>query len=239
MKVFESKLDSQPPRQAHALVSTRTIAEIIPSITKHAPDAVILIVTNPVDIMTQVAARLAGLAPGRVLGSGTSLDSSRFRSLISKKLKVATRSVHAYILGEHGDSSVPVWSQACVGCTPIEQWVPGVGTPDGPPEWNGMHKQVTGAAYEVIAAKGYTNLAIGLSTAAIAKAILRDERCVLPVSVHATGKHGIEQDVYLSLPAVIGAGGVHGIVNCKLEAHEAEALRHSAATLHATAEKFM
>ncbi len=224
------------PRRArtqHSLL----LAGIIPNIVKHAPDAVILIVTNPVDIMTQVAARISGLEPGRVLGSGTSLDSSRFRALIAQKLKVAVRSVHAYILGEHGDSSVPVWSQACVGCTPIEQWVPGVGTPEGPEEWNNIHKQVTGAAYEVIKAKGYTNLAIGLSSAAIAKAVLRDERCVLPVSVHATGKHGIEQDVFLSLPAVIGAGGVHGIVNCKLEPHEVEALQHSAATLHKTAEQ--
>ena len=210
---------------------------IVPNVVRHAPDAAILVVTNPCDIMTAVAARMADLAPGRVFGSGTSLDSSRFRSLVAKQVGVATRSVHGYILGEHGDSSVPIWSQVSIGASPLAAAVdPSLATPTPAPKWDEVHKAVVQAAYAVIKAKGYTNWAIGLTVASIAQAVLRDERRVLPVSVPAAGRHGITHDVYLSLPAVVGAGGATAVVPAVLAAHEEEALQASAAALAATAE---
>lgn len=211
-------------------------AVIVPNVVKHAPEASMLIVTNPCDIMTAVAAKLSGLPPGRVFGSGTSLDSSRFRSLIAKELGVAIRSVHGYILGEHGDSSVPIWSQVSVGCSPLASAVDAsLGTHQPGGVWSGMHQDVVKAAYSVIKAKGYTNWAIGLTVASIARAVLRDERRVLPVSVPAQGHHDIHHDVYLSLPAVVGAGGALSIISATLAPHETEMLQKSAEALHTTA----
>ncbi|CAE7341511.1 unnamed protein product [Symbiodinium sp. KB8] len=216
--------------------NVRVFQMIVPNVVKHAPEASMLIVTNPCDIMTAVAAKLSGLPPGRVFGSGTSLDSSRFRSLIAKELGVAIRSVHGYILGEHGDSSVPIWSQVSVGCSPLASAVDAsLGTHQPGGVWSGMHQDVVKAAYSVIKAKGYTNWAIGLTVASIARAVLRDERRVLPVSVPAQGHHDIHHDVYLSLPAVVGAGGALSIISATLARHETEMLQKSAEALHTTA----
>lgn len=136
---------------------------IIPAVVAASPDCCILVVSNPVDILTYVAAKLAGLPPGRVFGSGTSLDSSRFRTLVAERMSVDTRSVHALIVGEHGDSSVAVFSQLNVGGQVLRQVKPRMGLADDPEGWADVHKEVVSAAYDIIRAKGYTNWAIGLT----------------------------------------------------------------------------
>lgn len=139
-------------------------------------------VSNPVDIMTYVAWKLSGLPKNRVIGSGTNLDSSRFRFLMSQRLGVAPTSCHGWIIGEHGDSSVPVWSGVNIAGVRLRELNPTIGTGEDPEKWNELHKQVVDSAYEVIRLKGYTSWAIGLSTASLASAILRNTSSVAAVS---------------------------------------------------------
>jgi L-lactate dehydrogenase len=211
---------------------------IIPLVVRHSPDAAICVVSNPVDIMTAVTAKLAGLPPGRVFGSGTALDSSRFRTLVAERLGVDARSVHGMILGEHGDSSVACWSKLNVAGVRLRDLNPDLGRPGpvDPENWAGLHKAVVQSAYEIIRAKGYTNWAIGLTCASIAEAVLRNECRVLPLSVPAAGRYGIAADlaatggvpVHLSLPAVLGSEGVRDVLNPPLDEVEEAALRTSA-----------
>lgn len=201
---------------------------IVPLIVKYSPEAVLCVVSNPVDIMTYVTWRLSGLPVGRVFGSGTALDSSRFRTLIADKLGVDTRSVHGMILGEHGDSSVAWWSALNVGGVPLRSLNPKLGLHDDPEDWESVHKDVINAAYEIIKSKGYTNWAIGMTCASLAEAVLRNEHRVLALSVPIKGRFGIEDDVYLSIPAVLGSEGVTEILNVKLDDGEIEKLRKSA-----------
>jgi len=131
-------------------------------VVKHSPDCVLMIVSNPVDIMTYIAWRLSGFPIGRVFGSGTALDTSRFRTLVADKLAVDARSVHGLILGEHGDSSVALWSALNVGGVRLRDINPKLGTAEDPDSWETVHRDVINAAYEIIKAKGYTNYAIGM-----------------------------------------------------------------------------
>lgn len=181
--------------------------------------------------MTYVTWRLSGLPVGRVFGSGTSLDSSRFRTLLADRLGVDTRSVHGMILGEHGDSSVAWWSAVSVGGVRLRDLNPRLGMADDPEEWGKVHKDVIGAAYEIIKAKGLTNWAIGLTVASLTEAVLRNEHRVLTLSVPIKGYFDITDDVYLSLPAVLGSEGVTEVLNIKLEDDEAAKLRASATAI--------
>lgn len=205
---------------------------IIPPLCAFSPNSCIMIVSNPVDILTFIAARLSGFPPGRVFGSGTSLDSSRFRTLVADRLGVDTRSVHAVVLGEHGDSSVPVFSQLMIGGQLLRAIKPRAGLSDDPDNWQEIHKQVVAAAGEIIRAKGYTNWAIGMTVASLTDAVLRNEHRVAPLSVPVRGLYGITQEVYLSLPAVLGRSGVRDIVPVLLDAAEEARLRASAAAIH-------
>lgn len=202
---------------------------IVAPIVRYSPNCSICVVSNPVDIMTYVVARLSGFPAGRVFGSGTALDSSRFRTIISEKLHVDARSVHGYILGEHGDSSVACWSSLNIGGVRLRDLQPNVGKPDG--ELTGVHRNVIDAAYEIIKAKGYTNWAIGLTVASIAESVLRNEHRVMPLSVPVKGRYGIGEDVYLSLPAVLGRDGVVSILTMPLDEEEEQKLRGSAAQI--------
>lgn len=206
---------------------------IIPQIVAASPECTICVVSNPVDILTWVVAKLAGLPPGRVFGSGTSLDSSRFRTLVADRVGIDARSVHGLILGEHGDSSVAAWSSLNVGGVRLRDINPAVGTPGDEENWAQIHKDVIGAAGEVIKAKGYTNWAIGLTVASLAESVLRNEHRVVPLSVPVRGLYGIDQDVYLSLPAVVGIDGVREIVTIPLDEDEEAKLRSSAKTIAA------
>lgn len=165
---------------------------IIPKLVEYSPNTVLLIVSNPVDILTYVAWKLSGLPKNRVIGSGTNLDSSRFRFLMSQRLGVAPTSCHGWIIGEHGDSSVPVWSGVNIAGVRLREINPSVGLPNDNENWIELHKKVVESAYEVIQLKGYTSWAIGLSVASLASALLRNTHNVHAVSTLVTVRNSIE-----------------------------------------------
>ncbi|KAK1118731.1 hypothetical protein K0M31_014733 [Melipona bicolor] len=205
---------------------------IIPQLIKYSPDTILLIVSNPVDILTYVAWKLSGLPKNRVIGSGTNLDSARFRFLLSQRLNIAPTSCHGWIIGEHGDTSVPVWSGVNVAGVRLRDLNEDIGTDKDTENWGELHKQVVDSAYEVIKLKGYTSWAIGLSIANLASAILRNSNQVHAVSTMVTGYHGIKNDVFLSLPCTLGEGGVSSIVKQKLTEGETALLQKSADMMH-------
>lgn len=214
-----------------AASNSRLIRTVLPPLLDVAPNAVVLLVTNPVDVVTFVAQEHTGLPVGRVLGSGTVLDSSRLRHVLAERLDVAVGSVHATVVGEHGDSEIVLWSSATVGGTPLLEVVgPGGGrvTPD---ELDALRHEVANAGYEIISGKGNTNLAIGLATARIVRAIARDEHAVLPVSVR-TDVEGVGE-VCLSLPSVVGRQGVLSRLAVPMNDTERAGLRASAAAIRA------
>ncbi|WCJ25948.1 L-lactate dehydrogenase A chain [Euphorbia peplus] len=206
--------------------------KIVPAVAENSPDCILMIVSNPVDVLTYIAWKLSGFPSHRVIGSGTNLDSSRFRFLIADHLDVNAQDVQAYIVGEHGDSSVALWSSISVGGVPILSFLEKQEIPYEKETLENIHKAVVQSAYEVISLKGYTSWAIGYSAANLARSLLRDQRKIHPVSVLAKGFHGIDGgDVFLSLPALLGRGGVLGITNVHLTEEEAHRLRESAKTL--------
>lgn len=205
--------------------------KLIPELVKHSPDTTLLIVSNPCDILTYVAWKLSGLPKNRVIGSGTNLDSSRFRFLLAQRLNVAPTSMHGWIIGEHGDSSVPVWSGVNIAGIRLREINPSAGMESDTENWNECHKDVVNAAYEVIKLKGYTSWAIGLSCADIASALFRNSNAVKAVSTLVKGIHGIDSEVFLSLPCVLNANGVASIVKQKLSPDELAKLHASAALM--------
>ena len=204
--------------------------EIVPQVVRHNPDGIILIATNPVDILTYVSVGVSGLPPGRVIGSGTILDTSRFRFLLGQYYSVDARSVHAYILGEHGDSEIPVWSHASIGGVRLQEFAPLRNKAYVQADMDNLFAQVRDAAYEIIRRKGATYYAIGLGLLSIVEAILGDYRRVMSVSTLMTGQHGVE-DMCLSLPCVVGARGVEEILTLNLDPAEESGFRESAAKL--------
>ena len=203
---------------------------LIPELVQSCPEAIFLIVSNPVDVMTYVTWKLSGLPSTSVVGSGTVLDTARFRYLLAQNLHLDPRSIHAYIIGEHGDSEVAVWSRVNVAGMPLQALNPDVGTATDPEQWDRIFAQVKTAAYEVIQRKGATSYAIGLGVTQIVQAILRDQHRVLTVSCLTHGLYGIEE-VYLSLPAVVNRQGVGSIVQLALSPLEEQQLKHSAQIL--------
>jgi L-lactate dehydrogenase len=188
-------------------------------------DGTIVLVSNPVDVLTQVMTEASGLPPARVLGTGTLLDTSRLRQMLGQRLHLATNSIHAQVVGEHGDSEVVLWSGAQVGGVPLRRW-PGWQRSDE----DALALEVRRAAYEVIARKGATNHAIGLVTAHLLRCMLRGERRVLTVSRVQDGAFGLH-GVALSLPTVVGHGGGATVLEPGLEADELAALQRSATVL--------
>ena len=193
----------------------------------------VLMVSNPVDVLTRVMQQASGLPPERVLGTGTTLDTARLRHLLGLALNIDPRSVHAQVVGEHGDSEVVLWSQATVGGVLLRHWPGWTAAREEP-----LAQQVRRAAYEIIARKGATNHAIGLVTADVLRALLRDERRVLTVSrVHDSvldGAHGTQlalNGVALSLPSVVGVAGAGTVLLPALEPAELAGLQHSAQVL--------
>jgi L-lactate dehydrogenase len=205
--------------------NARIVREASASLRGYA--GLVIVVTNPVDVLTMVVAESAGLPPERVLGTGTMLDTARLRQAIGGTLRIDPHSVHAHVVGEHGDSEVVLWSSAHVGGLPLRQW------PGWHPEWETrIAAQVRGAAYEIIKRKGATNHAIGLVTAALLRATLRGERRIETVSRVQSGTLGLTQ-VALSLPTVVDVGGGVQVVTPDLSPEEHVALMHSADVLRA------
>ena len=189
-----------------------------------------MFVTNPVDVVTYAAVRCVDLPAGRIFGSGTVLDSSRFRFLIAERAGLAVGSVHGFIVGEHGDSEISLWSSVSIGGVPAEEFNLDGAVVFDPATRQRISSNVVNAAYEIIEGKGATNLAIGLSSARIIEAILEDEHRVLPVSTVQRGTFGID-DVALSLPTVVTAGGSGKVLAIPLSDAELRGLQASSETL--------
>ena len=203
---------------------------IIPSITQYNKEAILLIVANPVDILTYAAAKLSGFPENRVFGTGTVLDTARLKYLLGEHLQVDSRAVHAFILGEHGDSEIVAWSSANVSGLPLHNFCEMRGYFDHDAAMETLAAGVKNSAYEIIEKKGATYYGIAMSVRRVCEAIVRDEKSILPVSSVQHGSYGI-QDVALSLPAVVGKDGVETIVPIALSDEEITALQASAQTL--------
>lgn len=209
--------------------------DVIARVLDAAPEAVLLVASNPVDVMTQVATRLSGLPAGRVIGSGTILDTARFRALLGRHLGIAPQSVHAYVLGEHGDSEVLAWSSARAGSVGVTSFAEQVGAPLTDAVRARIDDGVRRAAYTIIEGKGATWYGIGAGLARVAAAIARDEGAVFSVSVATPVVEGLT-DVALSIPRILGRRGVTADLFPELDPHEHEALRASATMLKALAD---
>ncbi len=231
----------QKPGQSRIDLAEATISlmrTILPPLVDVAPNAIYVMVTNPVDIVTYAALRYSGLPPTQLFGSGTVLDSSRLRYLIAQHTGVAVQNVHAYIAGEHGDSELPLWSSATIGGVPVLDWN-GI---DGHVPLTGevrdsIAREVVESAYRIIAGKGATNYAVALAGSRIIEAVLKDERRILPVSSLLENYYGIS-DVCLSVPSVVGRGGVGERLEVPMSADELAGLRRSAESLRAVAHRF-
>lgn len=209
--------------------NTDIFKQIIPEIVKHNP-RMLVVVSNPVDILTYVALKVSGYSMNRIIGSGTVLDSARFRSLLGKHCRVDPRNVHAYIIGEHGDSEVPVWSQANIGGISFLDYCSMYLRDSSKNAQEEIFNKVKRAAYEIIERKGATNFAIGLSLVRIAESILRDENSVLTVSTLLDDYYDIS-DVCLSVPIILNRDGVSKVLKIGLDQSEIASLRASAKVL--------
>lgn len=203
---------------------------IIPEISKRDFNGILLIVANPVDILTFVAAKLSKLPENRVFGSGTVLDSARLKYLLGEHLNIDNRSVHAFIIGEHGDSEIVAWSSANVSGIPINDFCEMRGYFAHKESMEKIAEEVKNSAYEIIEKKHATYYGIAMSVRRICEAIIRDEKSILPVSSIQSGEYGIEK-VALSLPAIVGRRGVEKVVPIELSESEKEQLVKSANTL--------
>ncbi|MBR1761960.1 MAG: L-lactate dehydrogenase [Eubacterium sp.] len=203
---------------------------VIPEITKYNQDGILLVVANPVDILTYVAAKLSGFPSNRVFGSGTVLDTARLKYLLGDHLGVDPRSIHAFIIGEHGDSEIAAWSSANVSGIPLNSFCEMRGHYNHNKAMHEIADEVKNSAYEIIEKKGATYYGIAMSVKRICEAIVRDEKSILPVSSIQKGNYGIE-GVSLSMPAIVGKHGVEALVPIELSKKEQENLTKSAQTL--------
>ncbi len=203
---------------------------IVPRVLEATPDVVLVIATNPVDIMTYVATRISGLAPSRVIGSGTILDTARFRTLLGLHLAVAAQSIHGYVLGEHGDTEVLAWSSTDVATFPVCEYAEQVGRPITSEVRARIDDGVRNAAYKIIEGKGATYHGIGAGLARLVRGILGNEHRVETVSTVNGDVEGVSQ-VALSMPRVIARRGVVTDIKPRLDDGERLALRHSAEVL--------
>lgn len=209
------------------------ISQIVPNVIKYAPNTILLMVTNPVDVLTYAAQKISNLPPGRVIGSGTLLDTSRLRYILSEHTNIDPRNIHSYIIGEHGDTRVACWSLTTIAGVNINTYCERCGKCASNLLDFSLQKfndDVKNTALEIIKRKGATYYAIALAISRIVQAILRDERSILTVSGKLQGQYGID-DVCLSLPAVVGINGIERILEIPLSKEERENLRLSADTI--------
>ncbi|KGM95797.1 lactate dehydrogenase [Clostridium botulinum] len=203
---------------------------IIPEITKYSPNSILLVVSNPVDILTYITYKLSGFPKERVIGSGTVLDTSRFRYLLSEHFDIDARNIHTYIMGEHGDSEIATWSTTTVAGMDIQEYCDNFCHQcDGLQKYD-IENSVKNAAYEVIEKKGATYYAIGLAVKRIVDAILRDENSILTVSSLLDGQYGLN-DIYLGIPSIVGSTGIKKALEVSLDETESTKLINSANTL--------
>lgn len=231
----------QKPGQSRLDLAEATIGltrKIVPALVEVAPDAVFVMVTNPVDVVTYAAQQFSGLPHEQVFGSGTVLDSSRLRAALADHCGVATGNVHAYIAGEHGDSEIALWSSARIAGVPLLEWE---ALPGRPPLDDAARaaiaRDVVESAYKVIAGKGATNYAVGLAATRIVEAVLKNEHRVMPVSTRVDGFHGID-GVCLSMPTLVDARGATTVIDTPVSDAEAAGLRASAESVRAVLHRF-
>jgi L-lactate dehydrogenase len=205
--------------------------DIIPAILKYAENSIFLVVTNPVDILTYVTLKISGLPKNKVIGTGTVLDTARLKYLISEHCKVDPSNIHGYIIGEHGDTELPLWSNATIGGMDVETYCSDYAKiSNAKNQLAEIFEEVKNAAYEIIKAKGATNYSIALSTLKITQSILRNENSILPVSTLITDYYGISE-VCISIPSIVNINGVEQYIKLELSEPEQDLLKHSANTL--------
>jgi len=224
---------AQKPGESRLKLVNRNVEifqQIIPKIKEYNKECSLLVATNPVDIMTYATLKLSGFPSSRVIGSGTILDTSRLRYLLGEYLRVDPRNVHAYIIGEHGDSEVPVWSLANVAGTRLKDYCPVCGKKYDEQYLNTIFEEVKNAAYKIIELKGRTHYAIGLGLTRIVESIIRDENAVLTVSSLLQDYYGVS-DICLSVPTIVNREGVREVLKLPLEEEEISKFQNSASIL--------
>lgn len=225
---------SQRPGQSRTdlvVQNTRIFESIVGEIVKYNKEAILLIVTNPVDVLTYVSLKVSGFPPNRVIGSGTVLDTARLKQLVANHLEVDSRNVHTFIIGEHGDSELAVFSSANISGIDLDSYCLSSSQNDcdecSTEALHNIYKNVKNSAYEIIEAKGATYYAIAMAVKRIATAIVRDENTILPVSTLISGEYGL-RDVCLGIPCIIGKNGVSNVLQIPLDDEERTRLFESA-----------
>lgn len=210
--------------------NVKVFRSIVPKIVTYNRDAFIIVVTNPVDVLTYVTYKLSGYPANRVFGSGTVLDSARLKFLVGRRLNIDPRSVHAFVIGEHGDSELAVWSSANVSGIELDEYCEHCGYKSAAENRKQLENDVKNSAYEIIKRKGATYYGIAAATTRICESIVRDEHSIMPVSTLVNGHYDLS-DVCISVPARIGSDGVEDIIDIKLSQEEKAALTESARVL--------
>lgn len=219
--------------------NAKVFEQVIPNILTHAPNAILLIATNPVDVMTHIAAHYAakmGVPSHRVIGTGTTLDTARMRTLLGRHLKVDSQHIHAYVLGEHGDSELLPWSLVTVGGIPLDEFCSDEEISICPDDYAVIDEKVRRAAYHIIDGKGATYYGIGSAIARIVEVIQQDERSILTVCTPTPDVAGVH-DVTVSLPNLVGGEGIIQTFFPNLDPNEMDALRHSASVVRSAIEQ--
>jgi L-lactate dehydrogenase len=210
--------------------NTAIFKDIITEIVKYNKDCILLVVTNPVDILTYVTYKISGFPKNKVIGSGTVLDTSRFRYLLGEHIGIDTRNIHAYIIGEHGDTEVATWSLTNVAGIPMDKFCEDCHKCNGDLSRHQIYHDVKNAAYEIIQKKGATYYAVALAVRRIVEAIVRDENSILTVSSLMEGQYGIS-DICLSVPTIVNRNGIEKILDVPIEKSEKDSLHKSADSL--------
>jgi len=208
----------------------QVLKQIIPNVARYNKDCILLVVTNPLDVMTYATFKLSGFPKNRVIGSGTVLDTARLRYLLGEYLQVDPRNVHAYIIGEHGDSEVPVWSLANVAGIRLKEYCPLCNVPYNSDDFNELFLKVRNAGYEIMKLKGRTFYAVALGMTKIVESILRNENAILTVSCFLEDYHGVS-DICLSVPVVLNRDGIKEVIKLPLEQKEIADFQKSAAII--------
>ena len=212
-----------------AKTNAKIIKEVTENVVKSGFKGIFLIASNPVDLMTYVVGKVSGFPTSKVIGSGTVLDTARLRFLVAQHLNVSSKNVHAYIMGEHGDSSFVPWSKSYIGCKPLKDIIEERKEPEDVLE--NIYKQVQQEAYEIINKKKATYYGIGMGLTKIIKAILNDEHEILTVSTYLNGEYG-QDDIFIGVPAIVNASGIQEILNLKLSEEEKEKFNYSCSVLN-------
>ena len=230
--VLTAGVNQKPGESRLDLISRniQILQSIVPQIRARKFDGILLVVTNPVDVLTYAAWRLSGLPAQRVIGSGTVLDTARLKQLLGQHLQVDSRNIHAFIIGEHGDSELAVWSGANVSGLNLDDFCRLRGMQNDPSAMQAIYETVRNSAYEIIRRKGATYYGIAMAVSRIAECIVKDEHAVLPVSVVLHGEYGLEE-LSLSIPAILGSNGVEQVLEIALNGSERMALTNSAGQL--------